>query len=689
MLFALWFYNPLAWRLRPFGIFKSMQKTSHSLTRFDWLAAAAISALALVVYALTLTPSLSYLSPDGNELATVPYVLGLAHSPGYPLYTWIGKAFTLLPFGDVAHRINLMSAVLGAAGAAGLYLIGMLLLPPNLAPATLRRAAASAFALRFAFSPTMWSQSVIAEVYAPNIAFVALTLLTLLHWERTRRDRDFFLFALVFGLSLGMHLSDLGFALGLAVFVLLTDPRALIRPRWWLAALAGFGMGLAQFLWLPLRAATLNDRFMLQRAPLTLDGIYRYTLGAFPQFKFAFPLAELPDRLVIYLDMLRQELGLGAITLGTVGLGSLLLRRTRHYFLLVGMYLVHVWFFIQYRVFDLEVFFLPAHFLWAIFSMFGLAELLAGMYALARALLADRGARILRGGLALATMLPALLIIPRHWSDANHSHDVAIDDFYTNVWEMLPERAALLTQGGVFGYDAFYWRLVYRTRSDVLLPLLPSPNPARSDLQGRSLYSTTPTQRNSRARGPGALPPDLVPQDLWQVPVLFGLHDSSGLFGSRRGLTLYALSSEPPALTAPSASPEHLTDATLAGATLLGYDSSSDPIESGGRLHITLYWRLRSNEPIEVELVFDEMSVAAHEIGFGLLARYCKEEGCRSSDVVVEDFWIVVPSTASAGQHELSIQTAGGGDRAALSEITVVNQERAMERWLRIAGKSP
>src|SRR3990172_11904660 len=101
----------------------------HPLTRADAGLALAIAGVALAVYRATLTPSLSYLSPDGNELATVPFVLGLAHSPGYPLYTWLGWLFTRLPLGDVAHRINLMSAVLGAAAAAGLYLIAARPLP--------------------------------------------------------------------------------------------------------------------------------------------------------------------------------------------------------------------------------------------------------------------------------------------------------------------------------------------------------------------------------------------------------------------------------------------------------------------------------------------------------------------------------------------------------------------------------
>jgi hypothetical protein len=52
----------------------------------DWLIALLIFTLALAVYNATLTPSLSYKSPDGNELATIPYILGLVHCPPAPLW---------------------------------------------------------------------------------------------------------------------------------------------------------------------------------------------------------------------------------------------------------------------------------------------------------------------------------------------------------------------------------------------------------------------------------------------------------------------------------------------------------------------------------------------------------------------------------------------------------------------------
>ena len=170
---------------------EAMQGLMERTLRDHWLdlaLALAIFALALAVYNATLTPSLSYNSADGNELATVSYTLGLAHSTGYPLYTWLGKLFTFIPVGDVAHRVILMSAVQGVAAVALLYLIMLTItsrrrdvMSCDETPLRTCDEAASAFtALFFAFSLTFWSQAVIAEVYAPNVFMLALTVWLLL-----------------------------------------------------------------------------------------------------------------------------------------------------------------------------------------------------------------------------------------------------------------------------------------------------------------------------------------------------------------------------------------------------------------------------------------------------------------------------------------------------------------------------
>ncbi len=641
----------------------------------------------MLAYGLTLTPSLSHLSPDGSELATVPCILGLAHSPGYPLYTWLGKLFCMLPIGDAAQRINLMSAAMGALSVACLYLIALKLLHSRTCSKVGRHAAAALAALLLAFSPTMWSQAVIAEVYTPNLALIALSLLALLRWERTKRDRDFGIFALVFGLSLGMHISNLGFAPGVAIFVLLTDRSALKRPTWWLAGLGGFMLGIAQFAWLPFKASTLNDQMMLARAPTTLQGIYNYTLGAFPQFKFAFPLTAIPDRVVLYLDLLRQQFSMLGIVLGIVGLFSLLLRRGRYYLLLVAIYLVQVWFFIQYRAFDLEVFFLPAHFIWAIFIAAGSAETLGGLERLARRLVGERGQRIGKWGLAVAAVVAALLPLLQNWAISDRSGDVAVNDFYANVWELLPEDAVLLTASGVFGYEAFYWQLIYDTRPDVLLPAKDVSQAVQCDIVTQEVFATASALAGRGGANLRGGPVCQMPDQVWHIPVLAGAQEH-GTFGARSPMALFRLSATPPDASPQGSKPAIPLNIRVGRTTLLGADIEPDGIESGARLHLRLYWRLNRGIGERVVISLGGEVLDDHEIGFGNLPRSQEQQARLAGRVIVDDYWLVIPSTTPPGEISLEIGLRGSGEMITVGQVLVVDEEETMDRWLRVAGKS-
>src|SRR6185436_5862821 len=81
----------------------------------SWLLVGALFGLTLLLYLLTLAPSVVTLFDDSLEFQLVTYRLGIAHPTGYPLYTLLGKLFTFLPIGNVAYRVNVMSAVFGAA----------------------------------------------------------------------------------------------------------------------------------------------------------------------------------------------------------------------------------------------------------------------------------------------------------------------------------------------------------------------------------------------------------------------------------------------------------------------------------------------------------------------------------------------------------------------------------------------
>jgi len=69
-------------------------------------------AIASITYILTLEPSVSFW--DCGEFISCAYRLQVAHQPGYPLFAMLGKAFSLLSFGDrtkVPYFTNMGSAL--------------------------------------------------------------------------------------------------------------------------------------------------------------------------------------------------------------------------------------------------------------------------------------------------------------------------------------------------------------------------------------------------------------------------------------------------------------------------------------------------------------------------------------------------------------------------------------------------
>ena len=661
----------------------AMRKAAIGGRWIDTLVGLLLFVLSLLVYGLTLTPSLSFKSPDGNELATVAYQLGLAHSTGYPLYTWLGKLFTFFPLGDVAHRVNLMSAVLAAGAVALLY--GTLL------TLTGRRLPSAFAALFFGLSLTLWSQAGIAEVYAPNALMVSLTLLLLVLWARQEQAETasgkqrwfsfslvlFLAFSLIFGLSLGTHMSNLGFIPAFALFVLLVNWRVILQPFKLLGGGLLFLVGCAQFLWLPYKAATLVDAPMARNAPSTLAGLYKYTLGAFPQMKFAFPLWALPDRVVVYLHLLWQNFGLLGILLGLFGMWAMLLRRTRHFYLLMTMYLVHLVFFTQYRVFDLDVFFIPAHLIYAVFLGYGLFRLLEylcsalGRVGVPRVLVSVAAALLL--------LLPLVKQLRSNWRVNDLSGDVAINDFYHNVFQLLPERSALVGRGGVFGYDMFYFRYVYGVRQDVLMPMAEPPQERSVGglREVSAVYSTVPLAPGRQLTGPWAPPPELLGDDSWSVPVLVGETPDSSFNQQRGSLILYEMRDQAPPMVVSEADPTHELHVRLNGLELVGYDLDGQQVERGGRLFLTLYWRVVERNPSLVVTAMGDNFVEQHTLGFGNLKRYADEFRPPKDSVVVEEYWLVVPSTTELGEVVLQVGTTSAlfGGETELVNLTTLEVE--------------
>ena len=210
--------------------------------RIDWWAFWIALAVSFAVYFFTLAPTLTL--EDSGELAVASDYLGVPHPPGYPIWTlvtwffqWVFHGVTYNGHPNPAWSVGLASAVSGAGACALLALLisrsgaDLLRSVPALTEKIgfqmenfLCLVAGISGGLLLAFSPVLWSQSVIVEVYSLNALFQMGVLLLIYMWMcRPKTDTLLFLAAFLFGLGLTNHQTLLFLALALVVAVLLKD----------------------------------------------------------------------------------------------------------------------------------------------------------------------------------------------------------------------------------------------------------------------------------------------------------------------------------------------------------------------------------------------------------------------------------------------------------------------------------
>src|SRR6058998_1215209 len=213
---------------------------------------------ALLLYVATIAPTTQFW--DASEYITAAHALGIPHPPGNPLFVILAHAWGLLPLGDdYARRINLFAAATSAASAGVWFLIAERWLRAIVAPARRRGLVAAAGAVVGATAFTVWNQSVVNEkVYTLSVLTIALVLWLAVRWAdrpvSTRRDHHLVLIVYLLALTSTNHLMGVLAAPAVLVYVLLTEPRALLRPRFLVAAALVVAVGLSVNLFIPIRA---------------------------------------------------------------------------------------------------------------------------------------------------------------------------------------------------------------------------------------------------------------------------------------------------------------------------------------------------------------------------------------------------------------------------------------------------
>lgn len=182
---------------------------------------------------------------DSAELIVTSYNLSIPHPPGYPLYNLLGKLITILiPFGNIAYRVNLLSTLLSS------IIIGVLF-------SVVKKISKNIFfsiilIVIFLLSKIFISQSGVSEVFILNLFLGLIIIKSFLFLNY----KNLLLASFIFGLGLGNHQTIIFLIpfCGLIFIKKMIKKEFNISFNFFLTLIFFFVLGFSVNLYLPIRA---------------------------------------------------------------------------------------------------------------------------------------------------------------------------------------------------------------------------------------------------------------------------------------------------------------------------------------------------------------------------------------------------------------------------------------------------
>lgn len=440
------------------------------------MSAAASVVLPLTVFCLTAARDLTL--GDSAEFVAVAKTLGIAHPPGYPLYTVLSALAVRFPAGSPFFRLSMLSAVFGALAAGVVSLLVWELVSGGQTGGDRREAGRLARALgsvtgglAFATAPVVWSQSTVPEVYSLSALLVFASLYLFVRWRRlseagllpdgVKGERLLWAGGLLLGLSLAHHLT--------AALVVPSVVVALSAGREGHARSGSVGrmllfvaLGVSVYAYLPLRSA--QDPAMLWSNVSTLPGLLSHVSGAqYASRLFAESMPGILAKLGSFLSGLPRELGWPLLSLSGVGLCVLWARSKRLLVVLVLELVLVVAHAVNYRIPDVGSYYIPVH---------GVLAAAAGLAVCDLPRFVTAGGRA-RTAVALALACVAFVSLglrtASDWPERDLSANRGGRVYLQRLLREVPDGAIVVAQNDRTIFPLWYARFVEGQRSDVAI----------------------------------------------------------------------------------------------------------------------------------------------------------------------------------------------------------------------------
>jgi len=476
--------------------------------RVETLCSGFVFLVALLLYNWTLAPTVT--ATDSGELIVVAHGLGVAHPPGVPLWIVLAHLASLVPFGNVAQRINFSSALFGAIACAMLTLaVVELMITASFLAVTKREkkgikrnkntensniarllvvAPALGAGLLMAFSRTLWSYATITEVYALNALLITSIFFLMLRWRRwivadkmdievakggrqpgltnTRHDALLYLAAFVFGLALGVHHVTVALTLpAIAVIVYRTQgARFFVTKRLAYAALISIGALVAIYAYLPFAAS--RSPLIDWGHPRSPQEIWWHITGRQYQVYFSFTPSIIGKQFVEFCGMALREFGFFwfplALVLALAGFLYAFKRDRTTFWFLSTIVIADLAYALSYEIAeDKDAYYLPTFIAIAIAAGVGIRWLIRSAVSKSPSFVKPSFVA------ATAVVLVSATAVGANWPFNNRRDNFVAHDYVKNLFNSIEPNGLLLTLDWQVASPMFYAQAIEHLRSDV------------------------------------------------------------------------------------------------------------------------------------------------------------------------------------------------------------------------------
>ncbi len=403
------------------------------------------------VYLFTLAPTVGFI--DSGELATVACTLGIAHPTGYPLFTLVGRIFSILPIAaKEIVRLNVMSALFTSIAAIVFFFLAMELLGRKV-ERFLKIISAGFATLFLAFSKTFWDQAVSVEVYSLHLLLICLTTLFFIKAINEDESSFWYLFAYTLGLAFTNHLTTILLAPAFLFLFFMEYKFAKAAVDRILKLTLPFFLGLSAYLYLPIRSA--SSPLLNWGNPQTFEKFWWHFTGK--QFRvWMFSSTDAAKKQFDYfLQSTLKEFYYIPLLFFLAGALIVLFSDRKKFFFIALLLVSCVAYSINYDIHDIDSYFLLAFISLMLFATFGILKLIESI-------------TWKFGGIILACILS--LQVTKNWAEVDQSKNYIVEDYTKNILNNLPLNSTILSyQWDYFVSASYYFQYVEKFRPDVIV----------------------------------------------------------------------------------------------------------------------------------------------------------------------------------------------------------------------------